>query len=60
MDTIAECQPTKYSFPVQIHKTAGGTIYKELGAELEATTIDENVPIGPAESFQQLLAKQPR
>ena len=35
-------------------------MYKELGAELETTTIDEDVPIEPAESFEQLLAEQPK
>ena len=51
MDTTTEYQPTKYSIPVRIHTTAGGKIYKELGAELETTTVDEDVPIGPAESL---------
>ena len=55
-----EYQPTKYSIPVWIHTTAGETTYEELRAELETTTVDENVPIGPAESFKQLLAEQPR
>ena len=49
----------KNSIPVQIHTTAGGKIYKELGVELKTTTEDEDVPIGPVESFEQLLAKQP-
>ena len=31
----------------------------ELGAEFEKTTIDKDVPMGPAESFEQLLAEQP-
>ena len=58
--TTKDYQPTKYSTPVRIHTTAGGKIYKELGAEHETTTIDEDVPIGPAESFEQLLAEQPK
>ena len=53
-------QPTKHSIPVRIHTTARGKIYKELGTELETTTIDDDVPIRPAESFKQLLAEQPR
>ena len=60
VDTITEYQPTKYSVPVRIHTAVGGVIYKELGAELETTAVDESVPIGPAESFEQLLAEQPR
>ena len=60
VDTIAEYQPTKYSIPVRIHTAAGGVTYKELGEELETTAVDENVPIGPAESFERLLAEQPR
>ena len=60
VDTTTEYQPTKYSIPVQINTTAGGKIYNELGAELVATTVDENVTIRPAELFEQLLAKQPR
>ena len=60
IDTTTEYQPTKYSTPVQIHTAAGGKKYKELGAEPETTTIDEDVPIEPAESFKQLLAEQPR
>ena len=59
INTTKEYQPTKYSTPVRIHTTAGGKIYKELGAELETTTIDEDIPMGPAESFEQLLAEQP-
>ena len=49
IDTTKEYQPTKYSTPVRIHTTAGGKIYTELGAELETTTIDEDVQMGPAE-----------
>ena len=60
MDTTTKCQPTKYSIPVRIHTTAGGKIYKELGAEHKTTTIDKDLPIGPAESFKQLLAEQPK
>ena len=60
VDTTTEYQPTKYSTPVRIHTTVGGKIYKELGAELETTTRDDDVPIGPEESFKQLLAEQPR
>ena len=33
--------------------------YKELGAELETTAVDENAPIGAPESFERLLAEQP-
>ena len=54
IDTTQSYQPTKYSTPVQIHTSAGGTVY---GAELKIT---EAIPIGPVESFQQLLAEQPR
>ena len=60
IDTIAEYQPTKHSVPVRIQSTAGGATYKELGAELETTAVEENVPIGPPESFERLLAEQPR
>ena len=45
-----------YSTPVRIHTSAGGKIYKELGAELK---IDEELPEGPVEAFEQLLADQP-
>ena len=57
IDTTQSYQPTKYSTPVRIHTSTGGTVYKELGAELKVTEV---VPIGPVESFQQLLAEQPR
>ena len=57
IDTTQSYQPTKYSTPVRIHTSAGGKVYKELGAELKVT---EEVTIGPVESFQQLLAEQPR
>ena len=60
IDTIAEYQPTKHSVPVQIRSTAGGVTYKELGAELEITAVDETILIGPPESFERLLAEQPR
>ena len=60
VDTITEYRPTKYSDPVQIHTTAGGVTYKELGAELKTTAVDENIPIGPAKLFERLLAEQPR
>ena len=52
-------------FKIAVHlffqqiKGVGGKIYKELGAELETKIIDEDVPMGPAESFEQLLAEQP-
>ena len=59
IDTTKEYQPTKYSTPVRIHTSAGGKIYKDLGEELKTSTINENVPIGPAELFEQLLAEQP-
>ena len=59
IDTTKEYQPTKYSTPVRIHTSAGGKIYKELGAELKTTATNEVVLIGPAESFEQLLAEQP-
>ena len=57
IDTTQSYQPTKYSTPVRIHTSAEGTVYKELGAELKVT---EAVPIGPVESFHQLLVEQPR
>ena len=60
VDTIEDYQPTKYSTPVRIHTTAGGGTYKELGAELEITAVDENAPIGAPESFKRLLEEQPR
>ena len=56
INTTKEYQPTKHSIPVQIHISTGGKIYKELGAELK---IDKELPEGPAESFEQLLADQP-
>ena len=31
-------------------------MYRELGAELK---IDDELPVGPAESFEQLIAEQP-
>ena len=34
--------------------------YKELVAEFKITAVDETIPIEPAESFEQLLAEQPR
>ena len=43
VDTIAEYQPTKYSTPVRIHTAAGGVTYKELGAELGTTAVDEKM-----------------
>ena len=49
INTTQSYQPTKYSTPVQIHISARGTVYTELGAELKVT---EAVPIGPVESFQ--------
>ena len=54
---VQSYQPTKYSTPVQIYTSVGGIVYKELGAELKVT---EALPIGPVESFQQLLVEQPR
>ena len=57
IDTVPTYQPTKYSTPVRIHISAGGMVYKELGAELKIT---EALIVGPVESFQQLLAEQPR
>ena len=56
IDTIEEYQPTKHSIPVQTHTAARGTIYGELGAELK---IDDELLVGPAESFKQLIAEQP-
>ena len=56
IDTIKEYQPTKHSIPVRIHTTARGTVYRELGAELK---IDNELLVGPAESFKQLLVEQP-
>ena len=55
---IKEYQPTKHSIPVQIHTAVRGTVYKykELGAEIKT---DEELPVGPAESFKQLIADQP-
>ena len=32
------------------------TVYRELGAELK---IDDKLPVGPVESFKQLIADQP-
>ena len=52
IDTTKEYQPTKYSTPVRIHTSAGGKIYKDLGAELETNTINEDVLMGQAESFE--------
>ena len=49
INTIQTYQPTKYSTPVRIHTSAGGTVYKELGAELKIT---EALIVGPVESFQ--------
>ena len=60
IDTATEYQPTKYNTPILIHTIAGGKIYKELGAELKTTTIDEDLPIGPEESFEKLLLEQPK
>ena len=34
--------------------------YKELGAELKITAVDETILIGPPELFKRLLAEQPR
>ena len=59
IDTTKEYHPTKHSTSVRIHTSAGGKIYKELGEELEPNTIDEDIPMGPVESFEQLLADQP-
>ena len=56
IDTIQEYQPTKHSILVRIHTTARGTVYRELGAELK---IDDELPVGLAESFEQLIAEQP-
>ena len=56
IDTIKEYQPTKHSIPVQIYTAARGTMYRELGAELK---IDDELPVGPVESFKQLIANQP-
>ena len=56
IDTIKEYQPTKHSIPVRIHKTARRTVYRELGAELK---IDNELLVGPVESFKQILAEQP-
>ena len=46
---VKEYQPTKRSIPVQIHTAARGTVYREFGAELK---IDNELPVGPAESFK--------
>ena len=56
INTTKEYQPMKHSIPVRIHTSAGGNIYRELGAELKT---DEELPEGPAESFEQLVADQP-
>ena len=56
IDTIKEYQPTKHSMPVRIHTATRGTIYRKLGAELE---IDNELPVGPVESFKQPIADQP-
>ena len=53
---IKEYQPTKHSIPVQIHTAARGTVYRELGAELK---IDDELPVGPVDSFKQLIEDQP-
>ena len=57
IDTVQKYQPTKHSTPVRIHTSAGGMVYKELGAELKIT---EALIVGPVKSFQQLLPEQPR
>ena len=57
IDTLQKYQPTKHGNPVWIHTSARGSVYTELGAELK---INEALIVGPAESFQQLLAEQPR
>ena len=51
INTTEEYQSTKHSIPVQIHTSAGGKIYKELGAQFK---IDKELPEGPAESSEQL------
>ena len=53
---IKEYKPTKHSIPVRIHTAARGTLYRELGTELK---IDDELPVGSAESFKQLVADQP-
>ena len=52
----AEYQPTKHSIPVRTHTSAGGKIYRELGAGLK---IDDESLEGPAESSKQLIVDQP-
>ena len=52
---MKEYQPTKHSIPVRIHTAARGTVYRELGAELK---IDDKLPVGPVESFEQLIVDQ--
>ena len=49
INTTKKYQPTKHSIPVQIHTSAGGKIYRKLGAELK---IDKELPEGPAELFE--------
>ena len=44
-----------HSVPVCIHTAARGTVYRELGAELN---IDELL-VGPAELFEQLIVDHP-
>ena len=56
IDTTEKYRPTKHSVPVQTHTSTGGKIHKELGAELK---INEELPEGPVESFEQLVADQP-
>ena len=53
---IKKYQPAKHSVLVWIHTVARGTVYRELGAELK---IDNELPEGLAESFEQLIADQP-
>ena len=56
INTTAEYRPTEHSVPVRIHASVGGKIYRELGAELK---IEDELPEGPAESFEQLIVDQP-
>ena len=55
IDKTSKYKPTKYSIPVQVCASSRGDIYTEVGAELE---INEVLPAGPIDSFDQLLASQ--
>ena len=52
INTIKDNQPTKHSVSVCIHRSAKGTVYSELGAELK---IDNELSVGPSEVFEQLI-----